>query len=57
MVKKIIELKPDDCDGGEWSYVLLGENAFYSMNEKGASIKEILEYTKLTKQKVQGTLF
>src|SRR5574337_630540 len=38
----------------EWSYALLGENAFYSMKSKGASIEEILEYSKLTKQRVEG---
>jgi type III restriction enzyme len=57
MVKKINELKLDDCDGCEWSYALLGENTFYSMNKKGTSIEEILEYSKLTKQRIQGTLF
>jgi len=51
------ELKPEDRDNCEWSYALLGENTFYSMNKKGASIEEILEYSKLTKQRVQGTLF
>lgn len=56
-LKKINELKPKDRDNCEWSYALLGENTFYSMNAKGASIEEILEYSKLTKQRVQGTLF
>lgn len=56
-LKKINELKPDDRDNCEWSYALLGENTFYSMKSKGASIEEILEYSKLTKQRVEGTLF
>ncbi len=56
-LKKINELKPEDRDNCEWSYTLLGENTFYSMKEKGASIEEILEYSKLTKQRVQGALF
>lgn len=55
--KKINELKPDDRGNCGWSYVLLGENTFYSMKAKGASIEEILEYSKLTKQRVEGTLF
>jgi len=38
-------------------YALLGENTFYSMNAKGVSIEEILEYSKLTKQRIEGTLF
>jgi len=56
-LKKINELKPEDRDNCEWSYALLGENTFYSMNAKGASMEEILEYSRLTKQRVQGTLF
>lgn len=53
---KINELKSEDRMGCTWSYVLLGENTFYSMSEKGASTEEILEYAKLTKAKVKGTL-
>ncbi len=56
-LKKINELKPGDRDDGNWSYALLGENTFYSMQSKGASVGEILEYSKLTKQRVEGTLF
>jgi hypothetical protein len=56
-LKKINELKPDDRDDGNWSYALVGENTFYSMQSKGASVGEILEYSKLTKQRVEGTLF
>ena len=56
-VKKINDLKPDDRNNCDWSYALLGENTFYSMIAKGASIEEILEYSKLTKQRVEGTLF
>ena len=37
-LKKINELKSEDRDDCEWSYVLLGENTFYSMNAKGVSI-------------------
>ncbi|MBW7897474.1 hypothetical protein B188_22960 [Candidatus Brocadiaceae bacterium B188] len=56
-LKKIDELKPQDRDDCGWSYALLGENTFYSMQSKGASLEEILEYSKLTKQRVEGTLF
>lgn len=55
-VDKINELKPDDRMNCAWSYVLLGENTFYGMSEKGATTEEILEYAKLTKAKVKGTL-
>lgn len=57
MVKKINELKLDDCDGCEWSYVLLGEDTFYNMKAIGSSVEEILEYSKLTKQQIQWMLF
>jgi len=53
---KINELKPVDRMDCAWSYVLLGENTFYSMSEKGANTEEILEYAKLTKAKIKGTL-
>ncbi len=56
-LKKINELNPDDRMGCEWSYVLLGENTFYSLRNKGASVQEIMEFGKLTQQKVSKTLF
>ncbi|MEW6738532.1 MAG: DEAD/DEAH box helicase family protein [Nitrospirota bacterium] len=56
-LKKINELNPGGRMDSEWSYVLLGENTFYSMRDKGASVKEIMEFAKLTKQKVSKTLF
>jgi type III restriction enzyme len=43
--------------GCEWSYVLLGETTFYSLRDKGASVQEIMEFAKLTKQKASKTLF
>jgi len=55
-VDKVNELKPDDRMNCNWSYVLLGENTFYRMSEQGANTQEILEYAKLTKSKVKGTL-
>ncbi len=56
-LKKINELNPEDRMGCEWHYVLLGETTFYTMRDKGASIKEIMEFSKLTRQKVEGSLF
>jgi type III restriction enzyme len=53
---KINELKPEDRMDCNWHYVLLGEKTFYGMSEKGADIEEILEYAKLTKSKIKGTL-
>lgn len=55
-IDKVNELKLEDRMGCVWSYVLLGENTFYGMSEKGATTQEILEYAKLTKAKIKGTL-
>ena len=50
-LKKINELKSEDRDDCEWSYVLLGENTFYSMNAKGASIALPL-FKRIFRQKI-----
>ncbi|MBN2122450.1 hypothetical protein JW721_05365 [Candidatus Micrarchaeota archaeon] len=55
-VDKINELKAEDRMDSVWSYVLLGENTFYGMSKKGATTGEILEYAKLSKAKIKGTL-
>jgi len=56
-LKKINELNPEDRMNAEWSYVLLGETTFYSLRDRGASIREIMEFSKLSRQKIEGTLF
>lgn len=55
-VDKVNELKPEDRMNSTWSYVLLGQNTFYSMSKQGATTEEILEYAKLNKSKIKGTL-
>lgn len=55
-VNKINELNPEDRMNCNWGYVLLGENTFYGMGDRGAETEEILEYAKLTKAKIKGTL-
>jgi len=55
-IEKVNELKPEDRMNCTWNYVLLGENTFYGMSEKGATTQEILEYAILTKAKIKGTL-
>ena len=54
--EKINELRPEDRMNCTWNYILLGENTFYSMSDKGATTQEILEYAKLTKDKIEGRL-
>jgi len=55
-IEKVNELNPEYRMNCVWSYVLLGEKTFYSMSKKGASTEEILEFAKLTKAKIKGTL-
>lgn len=56
-LRKINELKPEDRMESEWKYAILGDTTFYSMRDRGASIKEILEFSKLTRERIKGTLF
>lgn len=55
-LEKVNELPEEERMDAEWSYVLLGENTFYSMMDRGASLKEILEYALMTRAKAEGTL-
>jgi type III restriction enzyme len=40
-------LSPEQRGNAEWHYVLLGEQVFYDWREKGASIREVLDFAKL----------
>lgn len=53
---KINELPEEERMNSIWHYALLGEKTFYSMSEKEASTKEILDYAKMTKSKINNTL-
>jgi len=55
-IEKVNELNPEDRMNCTWNYILLGETTFYGMSEKGATTEEILEYARLTKAKIKGTL-
>ena len=55
-IDKINDLKPEDRMNSKWNYVLLGENTFYGMSDKGAETNEIFDYAILTKAQVKGTL-
>ena len=55
-IDKVNELQPENRMDCAWNYVLLGEKTFYGMSEKGATTQEILEYARLTKAKIKGTL-
>lgn len=55
-INKINELDEDNRMSCTWKYVLLGEKTFYSMSDKGATTKEVLEYNLMSKSKLKGTL-
>ena len=55
-IDKVNELPPEERMDCIWSYVLLSQNTFEQMKKQGATTCEILEYAKLTKAKVRGTL-
>lgn len=44
---KINTLAPEQRGNAEWHYVLLGESVFYEWRDKGASIRDMLEFAKL----------
>jgi type III restriction enzyme len=44
---RINTLAPEQRGNAEWHYVLLGEGVFYNWRDKGASVKETLDYAKL----------
>ena len=41
----------------KWHYSLLDENTFYSMKSNGAELKQILEFSELTQNKISDELF
>lgn len=55
--QKVNELNSQNRMNAFWYYSLLDDTTFYSMKSRGASIKEILEYCKLTNGKIDGKLF
>lgn len=44
---KINTLLPEQRGDAEWKYILLGEVVFYEWRDKGASIRDMLDYAKL----------
>jgi type III restriction enzyme len=56
-VKRINSLPSEERMGREWSYVLLGENNFYSLKSNNASISEICELAKVSEAMAGGKLF
>ncbi|GKU29309.1 DEAD/DEAH box helicase family protein [Clostridium folliculivorans] len=55
-INKVNLLEPEQRMNCKWSYVLLGEKVFYSMKKDTGSIKEILDFIKVTKYEKDGNL-
>ncbi len=55
--EKVNKLPPEKRDNADWEYVLIGENAFDSWVNRGASLQELLEFAKLRPKSVEGKLF
>ena len=53
-LNSINQLNGQDRMDSKWNYVLLGENTFRSFHDKGASIKEILDYAIVTEAMAKG---
>ena len=56
-IKRINALPPQERMEREWSYILLGENNFYSLKDNNASIEEICELAKVSEATTKGKLF
>lgn len=54
---KINILAPEQRSNAEWYYALLGEDVFYEWRDKGASMRDMLDYAKLrpVDERVQAT--
>jgi type III restriction enzyme len=56
--ERLNELLPEKRSGRAWNYCLLGENLFYEFRDKGATMEEILQFSRVrTKAAVNGGLF
>jgi type III restriction enzyme len=56
-VRRINSLPSQERMERDWSYILLGENHFYSLKENNASIEEICELAKVGEARALGKLF
>ncbi|MDZ4713052.1 MAG: DEAD/DEAH box helicase family protein [bacterium] len=55
--KRINELDPAERENREWYYLIIDDNIFKTKKSKGGSAKDIFEYTKISKSKIEGKLF
>lgn len=55
-IKKTNELPAEDRMNAIWHYAILDDSSFYVMRDRGASIKDMLDYCQLTNAKIKGVL-
>ena len=55
--ERINQLEPDQRGGLAWSYCLLSEALFYEFRDKGASMAEVLEFSRVRLAAESGLLF
>ena len=55
--RQINALKPEDRMDCQWHYSLLDDTTFYRLQEANARLYDILQYSELTQNKVQNSLF
>lgn len=55
--KQVNALKSEDRMNCQWHYSLLDDSTFYRLKETGACLHDILQYSELTQNKVQNSLF
>ena len=56
--ERVNALPPEQRGGREWSYCLLGETVFYQFRDKGATMEEIVQFSRVRAKATEvGTLF
>ncbi|MEI6861356.1 MAG: hypothetical protein WCL04_03800 [Verrucomicrobiota bacterium] len=56
--ERVNALPPEQRGGREWSYCLLGEAVFYQFRDKGATMEEIVQFSRVRAKATEvGTLF
>jgi len=56
-VRRINSLDEDLRDSKSWSYLLLGETQFYSLQKSGADMEDIARSAKMNESSLSGSLF
>ena len=56
-VRRINSLDEELREGKTWSYLLLGETQFYSLQKSGADIEDIARSAKINESSLSGSLF